>query len=287
MRLNFFEHRTLFWSTNRQFFPDLAHFLWASSTWAIVRDNIKKIGHSEPFWTRFYQFSKKYPCSMRLNFFEHWTLFWSTNRQFLSDLAHFLWASSTWAIVRDNIKKNWAYRTILDTFLPIFQKSIRARWGLTFFDNRTLFWSPNRQFLSDLAHFLWACSTWAIVGDKMKKLGRANHFGHVFTDFQKSIRARWGLTFSNIELCFGQQIVNFGLIWFIFLWASSIWARVGDKIKKLGGASHFGHVFTDFQKIIRARWGLTFSKTEPCFGHQIVNFCPIWLIFCGQAPLEP
>ena len=42
-----------------------------------------------------------------------------------------------------------------------------------------------------------------------------------------------------------------------------------------------------FTKSIRARWGLIFSITEHCFGHQIVNFSMIWLIFCEQAPLEP
>ena len=38
---------------------------------------------------------KKYPRSMRLNFFDHRTLFWPPNRQFQSELAHFLWACST------------------------------------------------------------------------------------------------------------------------------------------------------------------------------------------------
>ena len=61
---------------------------------------------------------------------------------------------------------------------------------LNFFDHRTLFWPPNRQFQSEMAHFLWECSTLAIIGDKTKKSGTANHFGQVFTNFQKSIRAR-------------------------------------------------------------------------------------------------
>ena len=30
-----------------------------------------------------------------------------------------------------------------------------------------------------------------------------------------------------------------------------------------------------------------FWITKPSFGYQIVNFRPILLIFCGQAPLEP
>ena len=98
-----------------------------------------------------------------------------------------------------------------------------------FFEHRTLFWSPNRQFLSDLAHFLWASSTWARVGDKIKKLGGASNFGHVVTDFQKIVRARWGLTFSNTELCFGQQIVNYGLIWFIFCGQAPLEPELGVK----------------------------------------------------------
>ena len=39
------------------------------------------------------------------------------------------------------------------------------------------------------------------------------------------------------------------------------------------------------KKSIRARWLLTFSITEHCFGHQIVNLGPIVLIFGGYAPL--
>ena len=61
---------------------------------------------------------------------------------------------------------------------------------LNFFDHRTLFWPPNRQFQSELAHFLWTCSTSAIIGDKTKKSGTAKHFGQVILNFQKSIRSR-------------------------------------------------------------------------------------------------
>ena len=39
------------------------------------------------------------------------------------------------------------------------------------------------------------------------------------------------------------------------------------------------------KKSIRARWGSTFSITEHCFEHEIVNFSPIVLIFGGYAPL--
>ena len=143
----------------------------------------KKIGQTEPFWTRFYRFSKKYPRSMRFNFFEH----------------------------------------------------------------RTLFWSTNRQFWFDLVHFLWASSTWARVGDKIKKLGGASHFGHVFTDFQKIIRARWGLTFSKTELCFGHQIVNFRPIWLIFLGKLHL-SHIWGWNKKIGQSEPFWTRFYRFSK---------------------------------------
>ena len=50
-------------------------------------------------------------------------------------------------------------------------------------------------------------------------------------------------------------------------------------------AHHFGQVFNYFQKSIRARWGLTFSITEHCFEHEIVNFSPIVLSIGGYASL--
>ena len=37
-------------------------------------------------------------------------------------------------------------------------------------------------------------------------------------------------------------------------------------------------------KTDHTQWGLTFSITEHCFGHQIVNFSPIKLIIGGYAP---
>ena len=64
---------------------------------------------------------KKYPRSMRLNFFDHRTWFWPPNRQFWSEMAHFLWACSTLAIIGDKLK-NRAQRTILDKFSPISKK---------------------------------------------------------------------------------------------------------------------------------------------------------------------
>ena len=46
--------------------------------------------------------------------------------------------------------------------------------------------------------------------------------------------------------------------------------------------NNFGQVFTYFPKSIR-----TFSITEHCCCHQIVNCCTIVLIFGGYALLQP
>ena len=172
-----------------------------------------------------------------------------------------------------------------------------------------------------------------------------NHFGQVSTYFQKSIRARWGLTFLITEHCFGHEIVIFSPILLIFggyapnqpqlviklkiptdrttldkflpiskkvselflspnivfpspnivlVTKSSILVQLcsflvgslqfshnwGWDNKKMDWANHFELVFTYFQKSIR-----NFSITEHCFGHQIVNFSPIVLIFGVQAPI--
>ena len=202
---------------------------------------------------RFYLFPKHYPRSMRLNFFDQRTLFWSPNCQFFSNCAHFWWAGSTLAISEDKIKKNWTERTTLDKFIlfpkkifaldedllfrslnnvlvaklsisvklcsfllgrvhfsrnwvwniknglnePLctnftyFQKKYPRSMRLNFFDHRTLFSLPNCQFLSNCAHLWWACSTLAIIGDKIKKkLDWTNHFGQVLPISKKSIRAR-------------------------------------------------------------------------------------------------
>ena len=157
----------------------------------------------------------------------------------------------------------------------------------------------------------------------------ANHFWQVFNYFQKSIRARWGLTFSITEHCFGHQIVNFSTIVLIFdgyallqswlamklkSWSHRtvldkflpIYKKVSELFRspnivlvtkssnlvqlcwflvdKLQISPHWGWnkqnalndpFWTSFYLLpesIHARWGLTFSITEHCFGHQIVNF---------------
>ena len=153
MRLNFFEHRTLFYTKNRQFWFDLGHFLWASFTSARIEDKIKKIGRSKPFWTRFYQFSKNYPRSMRFNFFEHRTLFWSPNRQF------FVWFGSFF-VGKFHLSHSWGWNKKIGQNEPFwtrfyrFSKKYPRSMRLNFFKHQTLFWSPNRQFLSDLAFFV-------------------------------------------------------------------------------------------------------------------------------------
>ena len=69
----------------------------------------------------------------------------------------------------------------------------------------------------------------------------------------------------------------------LILWAGSTLAIIGNK--KMEWTNHFGQVLAFSKQIIRARWGLTFSITEQCFGHQIVTFGRIVLNFGGQAPL--
>ena len=184
--------------------------IWrAVSTLAIIGDKIKN-GLNDPLWTTFIYFQKKYPRSMRLNFFDHRTLFLSPNRQFQSNCAHCLWAGSNLVIVGDKIKKNWLNEPLWTSFI-FFQKKYPRSIRLNFFDHRTLFLSPNRQFQSNCAHCLWAGSNLAIIGDKIKN--RLNEpLWTRFTYFQKSIRARWGLTFSITGQCFGHRIVNFSPI---------------------------------------------------------------------------
>ena len=143
MRLNFFDHRTLFLSPNRQFQSNCAHCWWAGSTLDIVGDKIKKNWLNEPLWTSFIFFHKKYPRSIRLNFFDHRTLFLSPNRQFQSNCAHCWWAGSTLDIVGDKIKKNWLNEPLWTSFI-FFHKKYPRSMRLNFFDHRTLFWSANR-----------------------------------------------------------------------------------------------------------------------------------------------
>ena len=156
---------------------------------------------------------KKYPRSMRLNFFNHRTLFWSPNCQFQSNCAHFWWAGSPLAIIGDKIKK-WL-NELLWTSFTYFQKKYPRSMRLNFFNHRTLFWSPNRQFQSNCAHFWWTGSTLAIIGDRITN-GLNEPLWTSFIYFQKKYPPRWGSTFSISEHCFGHQIVNFNRIVLIF-----------------------------------------------------------------------
>ena len=286
MRLNFFEYRTLFWSTNRQFWFDLVHFLWASSTWARVGDKIKKLGGASHFGHVFTDFQKKYPCSMRLNFFEHRTLIWSTNRQFWFDLAHFLWASSTWAIVRDNIKTIGHSEPFWTRFYR-FSKKYPRSMRLNFFEHWTLFWSLNRQFPSDLAHFLWTSSTWAIVGDKVEKIGQSEPFWTRFYHFSKKYPRSMRLNFFEHWTLFWSLNRPFLSDLAHFLWASSTWAIVGDKIKKNGQSEPFWTRFYRFSKKYPCSMRLNFFEHRTLFWSTNRQFGLIWFIFCGQAPREP
>ena len=91
-------------------------------------------------WTTLWPGHKNWPHTMRLNFFDHRTLFWTPNRQFYSNCAHFWWVSSTLAIICDEIKQlDWPNH--FEIVFIYFQKKEPK-----FFDRRSLFWWPNRQF---------------------------------------------------------------------------------------------------------------------------------------------
>ena len=188
MRLNFFEHRTFVLVTKSSIFVRSGSFFVGKLHLSHIWGYSKKNWASEPFWTGFYQFSKKYPRSMRLNFFENRTFVLVTKSSIFvrsgSIFVGKLHLSHSWGYS----KKNWASEPFWTRFYQ-FSKKYPRSMRLNFFEHRTLIWSPNRQLLSDLAHFLWSSSTWAIVGDKLKNLSRANLFGHVFTNFQKKVSA--------------------------------------------------------------------------------------------------
>ena len=134
MRLNFFDHRTLFWTPNRQFQSNCAHFWWAVSTLAIIRVE-KKVGLSEPFWTGFHLFPKKVSKLFRSANMVL-VIKSSTLVQMCSFFVGRLHFSVNWGW-----NKKWTERVILDKFLLISRKNYP-----NFFDHRTLFWTPNRQF---------------------------------------------------------------------------------------------------------------------------------------------
>ena len=101
-------------------------------------------------------------------------------------------------------------RTNFDKFLPISKKVSE------------LFLSPNivlvtkSSILVQLCSFLVCRLQFSHNWDWNKKIDWAHHFGQVFNYFQKSIRARWGLTFLITEHCFGHEIFNFRPIMLVF-----------------------------------------------------------------------
>ena len=185
----------------------------------------KKNGLTEPIWTSFYLFPKKvselFPSPNNVLVIKSSVLV-----QLCSFLVAMLQFSHNWWWN----EKNGLNKPFWTSFY-LFPKKYPRSMRLNFFDHRTLFWTPNLQFISICAHFWCAGSNLAIIRDKIRKLDWGNHFGQGFNYLQKSIRARWGLTFSITEHCFGHQNIIFTL------------AIIGDEFKKLDWPNHFGLVF--------------------------------------------
>ena len=153
---------------------------------------------------------------------------------------------------------------------------------LKFFDHRTLFWSPNRQFQSNYPHCCWAGSTLAIIGDKIKKLLERTTLDKFYL-FPKKRPRSMRLNFFNHQTLFwspNRQFQSNSAFWL----PGSTLARVVDKIKKMDWTNDFGQVLSISRKSIRVRSGLTFLIIEHCFGHQVVNLSRIKLLVGGQAP---
>ena len=154
-----------------------------------------------------------------------------------------------------------AYTSIRILFGAIVEIVVYKKWPrsmrLIVFDHQTFFWLPNRLFWSDLAHFLWANYKVDIVGDKRKRIGSSEpfHFGQSFTNFQKNVRARWGLT------CFITEIFLVNKSSIMIQLSSFFLGRL-----HLSHRFHLRHVLTNLPKSVRARWGLAFSITKLRFG---------------------
>ena len=123
IRLNIFAHRIFFWSPDRQFQSNYAYCWWAGSTSAKAGDKIKKNDWTNHIGQVLFFPKKKFPRSMRLNFFDHRTLFWSPNCQFQSNCAHFWLAGSTLAVVVNKIRKNGLNGRLWTNFI-YFQKKV-------------------------------------------------------------------------------------------------------------------------------------------------------------------
>ena len=146
---------------------------------------------------------------MRLNFFDHRTLFLSPNCQFQSNCAHFWLSGSTLAVVVNKIKKmDW--RNHFGQVLSFFKKIIRARSGWTFSITKHCFGHQ-------IVNFSRIC---------VNLMGRL-HISHKrgliknwterttldkFYLFPKKYLRSIRLNFFDHKHCFGHQIVNFSRI---------------------------------------------------------------------------
>ena len=169
--------------------------------------------------------------------------------------------------------------------LSISRKKHPGSKRLNVFDHRTLFWPPYRQFQSNCAHFCWAGFTLAIVVDGIKKMDWTNDLGQVLSiSRKKHPRSKRLNVFDHRTLFWSpnrQFQSNCAHLW----WAGFTLAIVVDEIKKWTEQATLDKFYLFPEKSIRARRGLTYSITEHCFGHQIVNFSRIVLIYDGQASL--
>ena len=158
----------------------------------------KKNGLNEPFWTSFLPISKKLSALDEAQLFRSPNIVLDTKSsilvQWCSFLIGMLYFSHNW---------RWNYKIGLTgpfwTSFYLFPKKYP-----NFFDHRTLFWWPKSSILVQLCSFLMGRLQFSQNWEwNKKKMEWANYFSQVFNYFQKSIRARWGLTLSITEHYFG------------------------------------------------------------------------------------
>ena len=146
---------------------------------------------------------------------------------------------------------------------------------LKFFDHRTLFWSPDCQFQSNCAHFSWAGSILAIVGDKIKKWTERTTSDKFYL-FPNKVSALDEAQLFRSPIIVLVTKLSISMEFLLVLWAGSTLAIIGNKTKWNERTTL--DKFYLFPKSIRARWGLCFSITKHCFGHQNINFSGICVI---------
>ena len=143
---------------------------------------------------------------------------------------------------------NWRWNKKLDSanhFGQVFtyiQKNIRARWGLTFSITEHCF-DTKSSTLVQLGSFLVGSLHFSHNWGWNKKLDWANHFGQIFTYFQKKLSELFRST--NIVLDTKSSIL---VQLFSFLVGSLHFSHIWVWNKKLDWANHFGQVITYFQK---------------------------------------